>query len=71
MCSTLYLRNDPFESSDAVFGVKSSLLIDLKTATKIEAEKYEARDGDAVISYDFVLATVEEINALKSPAGIH
>src|ERR1700761_4684371 len=43
--SALYLRGDTYETSDAVFGVKSSLLIDLHQANKDLAEKYNVEAG--------------------------
>ncbi len=66
MNSTLYLRNDPFESCDAVFAVKSSLLIDIGTVTRDQAAKYGALEGSALIYFDFVLSTVREIEDLKA-----
>lgn len=52
----LYIRNDPYEASDAVFGVKDSLLVDLQIVTDIEvATKYGVKPSTKFISYDFVL----------------
>lgn len=65
MCSALYLRGDPYETSDAVFGVKESLLIDLGTVNANQATKYSVREGSKLISYDFVLVTEEESRKLR------
>ncbi|KAI5294263.1 hypothetical protein KEM55_006701, partial [Ascosphaera atra] len=66
LITALYLRNDPFESSDAVFGVKSSLVIDLGTVTAPEmAEQYGVPVGTALLKHDFVLVTEEEAKKLR------
>ncbi len=36
----LYLKNDPYETSDAVFGVKNSLIVELGKVDKATADKY-------------------------------
>lgn len=61
----LYLRGDPYETSDAVFGVKESLLIDLGTVTAEQASKYEVKEGTKLISYNFVLVSEEESKELR------
>jgi hypothetical protein len=61
----LYLRGDPYETSDAVFGVKESLLIDLGTVNAEQASKYGVKEGSKLISYDFVLVTDEESRKLR------
>ncbi len=63
--SALYLRGDPYETSDAVFGVKESLLIDLGTVTAEQASKYDVKEGSKSITYDFVLVTEEESRELR------
>jgi hypothetical protein len=56
--SALYLKGDPYELTDAVFGVKNSLVVSVK---KVEGEEqakaYSVKIGSALISYDFVLVT--------------
>ncbi|KAK5195063.1 hypothetical protein LTR99_002697 [Exophiala xenobiotica] len=70
LITALYLRNDPYETSDAVFGVKDSLIVDLKTVTDPEmAKKYEVEIGSKLMTYDFVLvsdAEAEEIRTQKA-----
>lgn len=61
----LYLRGDPYETSDAVFGVKQSLVIDLDKVDKETADKYGVEEGIWLLKYDFVLTTQEETEKLK------
>lgn len=61
----LYLRGDPYETSDAVFGVKQSLVIDLDKVDKETAEKFGVKEGIWLLKYDFVLTTQEETEKLK------
>jgi len=65
--SALYLRNDPYETSDAVFGVKDSLIVDLKTVTDPEmAKKYDVKVGSKLMTYDFVLVSDAEAEELRT-----
>lgn len=61
----MYLRRDPFESSDAVFGVKDSLVVDLGTVSKEQEEKYGVKEGSALMTYDFVLVSDKEAQELR------
>ncbi|ORY10436.1 Intradiol ring-cleavage dioxygenase [Clohesyomyces aquaticus] len=65
LITALYLRNDPYETSDAVFGVKSSLVVDLGTVTPEHVKKYDVKEGTKLLTYDFVLVTDEETNKLR------
>lgn len=65
LITALYLRNDPYETSDAVFGVKESLIVDLDTVTKEQAEKYGVDEGTKLLKYDFVLVSEEETRKLR------
>lgn len=65
VCRALYLRGDPYETSDAVFGVKESLIVDLGTVNKEQAEKYGVKEGSKLLTYDFVLVTDEETKKLR------
>jgi hypothetical protein len=56
----LYLKNDPYETSDAVFGVKDSLIVELGKVDKATAEKYGVQEGSALMTYDFVLVSEKE-----------
>jgi hypothetical protein len=67
----LYLRGDPYETSDAVFGVKSSLIITPKKVNDPEiAKKYDVSVDDWDMSWDFVLVTEEEGRKLKLERAI-
>lgn len=65
MRSALYLRGDPYEKSDAVFGVKKSLVIDLEKADKKTAEEYKVPEGSWLLKQDFVLVTEKESLELR------
>jgi len=57
----LYPRGDPYESSDPVFGVKESLIVDLSEVTDADmAKKYSVEEGTPLLTYDFVLVTEED-----------
>lgn len=60
MHRALYLRGDPYEKSDAVFGVKKSLVIDLEKADSKTAEEYKVPEGSWLLKHDFVLVTKKE-----------
>lgn len=62
---SLYLRGDPYETSDAVFGVKETLLVSLGTVNAEQAKKYDIKGGSKLITYDFVLVTDEEAKKLR------
>ncbi|KAJ6085344.1 Intradiol ring-cleavage dioxygenase [Penicillium canescens] len=70
LITALYLRGDPFESSDAVFGVKESLIIDLKRVGDVPglAERHSISSDTRLLQYDFVLITEEETRALRNKA---
>ena len=67
----LYLRDDPYETSDAVFGVKDSLLVDLKTVTDEQmAAKYGVEVGIKLLTYDFVLVSDAEAEELRGKKAL-
>ncbi|KAG8668153.1 hypothetical protein FPOAC2_10081 [Fusarium poae] len=58
LITALYLKDDPYESTDAVFGVKDSLIVPIQRVTDEEmAKKYDVKVGSALMTYDFVLVT--------------
>jgi hypothetical protein len=65
LITALYLRGDPYETSDAVFGVKESLLIDLGTVDAEMAKTYGVKEGTKLIAYDFVLVSEQESRELR------
>ncbi|KAK4145406.1 Intradiol ring-cleavage dioxygenase [Dichotomopilus funicola] len=65
LITALYLRGDPYETSDAVFGVKQSLVVDLDKVDKATAEKYGVEEGTWLLKHDFVLTTQAETEKLR------
>ncbi|KAF2145127.1 uncharacterized protein K452DRAFT_295670 [Aplosporella prunicola CBS 121167] len=65
LITALYLRNDPYETSDAVFGVKESLLVDLGRVDADQARRYGVSEGAKLLTYDFVLVSDEEAKRLR------
>ncbi|KAI5461882.1 putative catechol dioxygenase [Mariannaea sp. PMI_226] len=66
LITALYLKDDPYESTDAVFGVKDSLVVQIK---KVEdealAKEHGVEMGSAMLTYDFVLVTDKAAAALR------
>jgi len=65
LITALYLRGDPYETSDAVFGVKQSLIVDLEKVDTETAKKYGVKEGDWLLKHDFVLVSGEETEKLR------
>ncbi|KAL1640742.1 hypothetical protein SLS58_006563 [Diplodia intermedia] len=65
LITALYLRNDPYETSDAVFGVKETLLVDLGTVSAQQAKTYGVKEGGKLMTYDFVLVSEDEAKGLR------
>ncbi|KAJ6443672.1 catechol dioxygenase [Purpureocillium lavendulum] len=62
----LITQDDPYESTDAVFGVKDSLVVPIKKVEDEElADKYGVKLGSALITYDFVLVQDEAAALLR------
>jgi hypothetical protein len=67
----LYPRGDPYETSDPVFGVKESLVVDLSTVEDEEmAKKYGVNVGTKLLTYDFVLLSDQEARELRKKNAI-
>lgn len=66
----LYLRGDPYETSDAVFGVKESLIVDLGTVSAEQAKKYDIKEGSKLLTYDFILVTDDETRNLRDAEAL-
>lgn len=62
---SLYVKGSPYETSDAVFGVKESLIVELGTVDREQAEKYGVKEGTKLLNYDFVLVSDEEARNLR------
>jgi len=68
LVTSLYAKGDKWLSSDAVFGVKSSLVVDLKVVdNEEEAQRRGFPNGKAfkLLQYDFVLVPSEEAEAAR------
>ncbi len=52
LITALYVPGDPYETSDAAFGVKDCLAVDMK--------EYRVQVGHRFLEYDFVLVSEEE-----------
>jgi hypothetical protein len=63
--SALYIRNDPYETSDAVFGVKKSLIVDFTTAAAETAKQFGVKEGTKLLKHDFVLVDEKETEMLR------
>lgn len=61
----LYIRNSPYETSDAVFGVKQSLIVDFIPADSEISKKYGVKEGIKVLKHDFVLVSEKETERLR------
>ncbi|KAK0385349.1 hypothetical protein NLU13_7825 [Sarocladium strictum] len=75
LVTALYRRGDPYEKTDAVFGVKESLIVDItKVSDPAMAEKYGVSPDCALMQYDFVMVGKEEATQLRvdkaSEAGV-
>jgi len=65
LITALYIRNDPYETSDAVFGVKQSLIVDFEPADAATAKQYGVNEGCKVLRHDFVLVSEKETEKLR------
>jgi hypothetical protein len=70
MSRALYVRGSDYETSDAVFGVKESLIVSLDTVTAEQAKEYDVKEGSKLLKYDFVLVTDEETKQLRHDEAI-
>jgi hypothetical protein len=62
----LYLRGDPYEYSDAVFGVKDTLVVSLGEVSREEAKQYDVKEGSKILRHDFVLVTDKQSTDLRN-----
>ncbi|KAH7247573.1 putative catechol dioxygenase [Fusarium redolens] len=71
LVTALYLIGDPYETSDAVFGIKESLIVELGQVDAEMASKYPgAHEGMKLLQYDFVLVTEEETANLRGQRSV-
>ncbi|KAI3403473.1 hypothetical protein KGF56_003757 [Candida oxycetoniae] len=60
LITALYHKGDPYETSDAVFGVKTPLLFTLSKVGEEKAKKYNMKPDDWYLKWDFSIVTEEE-----------
>ncbi|KAH7029583.1 Intradiol ring-cleavage dioxygenase [Microdochium trichocladiopsis] len=67
LITALYVRGSPYETTDAVFGVKESLIVDIGKVSDRQgfAEEYGASPDMKLLTYDFVLAGIQETADLR------
>lgn len=63
--SALYIPPDQYMTSDAVFGVKDSLIVPMGKVNAEQARKYGVAQATALLVHDFVLVTHEETQKLR------
>lgn len=66
----MYIRGSDYETSDAVFGVKESLIVSLDTVTPEQAKQYNVKEGTKLLKYNFVLVTDEETKKLRHDEAV-
>ena len=65
LVTALYPRGDPYETSDPVFGVKESLIVDLSHVNPVLAQKFGVKVGMKLLTYDFVLASEDQAMGIR------
>ncbi|RYP56706.1 hypothetical protein DL771_011645 [Monosporascus sp. 5C6A] len=65
LITSLYMRGDPYETTDAVFGVKASLIVDLERVDAATAAEYGVAEGTWLLRHDFVLVSEAETAELR------
>jgi len=72
LITALYFKGDPYLVSDAVFGVKSSLIVEPKVINDLSISKargFKEPKPHVYLKQDFVLATVDECVESRRKAG--
>ena len=65
LITALYVKGDPYENSDAVFGVKQNLVVDLRESNADETEEYGVPSNCKVLKWDFVMVDEKQAAELK------
>ncbi|KAI1820082.1 dioxygenase [Xylaria intraflava] len=65
LTTALYIRGDPYETTDAVFGVKKSLIVSPQKIDKATAKQYGVPENSWILKQDFILPTEKESADLK------
>jgi hypothetical protein len=64
------MRGDPYESSDAVFGVKTSLIVEPLKIDSATAKEYGVPEDSWILKHDFVLTTDKETENLRDKLAL-
>lgn len=70
LITALYMRGDPYETSDAVFGVKQSLIVDLEKTDAATAKEYNYTEGGLLLKHDFILTSQAETERLRDENAV-
>jgi hypothetical protein len=64
------MRGDPYEATDAVFGVKKSLIVEPLKIDDATAKEYGVPEGSWILKHDFVLTTDKETENLRDQLAL-
>ncbi|KAH9877306.1 hypothetical protein IAQ61_002670 [Plenodomus lingam] len=70
LVTALYVRGSDYETTDAVFGVKDSLIVALESVTPELAKQYDVEEGTKLLKYDFILVTDDETKQLRHDEAV-
>ncbi|EGX90020.1 catechol dioxygenase, putative [Cordyceps militaris CM01] len=70
LVTAVYVRGDPYEKTDAVFGVKQSLIVDLEPIDDATAAQYGVSLDTKVLRQEFVLASEKETAELRDKNAV-
>ncbi|KAI1809260.1 dioxygenase [Poronia punctata] len=70
LITSLYMRGDTYETSDAVFGVKKSLLVEPQRIDGATAKEYSVSEDSWILRHDFVLTTDRETANLRDKLAL-
>jgi protocatechuate 3,4-dioxygenase beta subunit len=70
LITALYIPPDEYMTSDAVFGVKESLIVPLSEVSAEQAEQFGVGKGMALLEHTFVLVTEEETLKLRDKKAL-
>jgi protocatechuate 3,4-dioxygenase beta subunit len=65
LITALFINPDQYITSDAVFGVKTSLIKEMEIVSKEQAQEYGVEEGMGLLTHDFVLVTESEAQELR------
>lgn len=65
LVTSLYIKGDKYETSDAVFGVKSGLVVEVGELEEGEGARYGVEEGTKVIRFPFVMVGEEEARSVR------